>query len=155
MAPRIDERYAYLAVEEKYGQVSPLLDVAIKSRPVADFVFDKDYFVKTYGYDILTIAILSDSPLSSPLAKNFEGTLDGAWRLLNKLWAMRLNATNCDSISLAFDDNIKSYHKVIANIHINTQSIVEAFDNQKYHSILKDLYSFAPNFVTEIYNSMQ
>lgn len=145
----IDERYAFLASEEKWNKKSELLQLALTSRPKA-YDIDKDRLCNIYGVDILTIALLGDSPLSSPLAKNFDGALEGAWRLLNKLWGLRLKAFSYEKQSIEENILTMDYHKQIAKIHSLTNNIEKNFNNNIYWEILSILYKFAPNFCDEV-----
>ncbi len=149
MPPRIDERYHFLASEEKHKLISAYFKLALKERPNGKDL-DIDYMLGVYGYDILTMALLSDSPLSHPIPESFEGTLVGVWRLLNKIWEMRLSAKKtlgCLEKHDTFDENP---HKRIADIHSLVKKLGKNFDENEYLGLLELLFPIAPNLVNEI-----
>ncbi len=146
---RIDERYAFLASEEKHKQISLWFDKAIKTRPNIEKI-DIDRLIKIYGYDILTFALLGDSPLKNPLADNFDGALDGAWRTINKIWAFRLFVKNYKNVKKVEIENNKPIHKIIAEIHSINIKLYNEFDEEKYFYMISLISEITPNFALEL-----
>ncbi len=157
MAPRIDERYHFLAAEEKWGLVSDWFSAAFSVRPNAKKL-DKDRYLSVYGYDIITLAMLSDSPLNHPLSNNFDETLIGVWRFLNKIWIMRLSY-DCDNIVLPeieLNDGFEYYikteqlNKIVAAIHTKAKLLAKSFNDTDFLELLSLMKYFVPNFVEDV-----
>ena len=151
--PAIDERYAFLAVEDKHALVSALLAFALSLRPnIKDFPVER--YKSVYGYDILTLALLSDSPLTSPLTRNFEGVLTGCWRFVNRIWALKNKYTK-DIILTPLSPEIlnNNYHKWISQLHTEAKILEHDFSQQGFSNLLASLSQIAPNLVEEIINS--